>query len=64
MVDITFGILFRSLSFREYAGKVVIMIGRCDCITDDDLMDCLRFLAYPKRKLDVITVEESLRSIA
>ena len=39
-------------------------IGRCDCITDDDLMDCLHSLAYPTRKLDAVTVEESLRSIA
>ena len=33
-------------------------------ISDDDLMDCLHATAYPKRKLDGVSVEESLRSIA
>ena len=55
-------ILFRSSFFSEYATKLAIIL--VNCITNDDLMDCLHYLAYPTRKLDVITVEESLRSVA
>ena len=38
--------------------------GKACRISNDDLLDCLHAKAYQKRKLDAISVEESLCSIA
>ena len=37
--------------------------GKASRISNDDLLDCLRAKAYHKRKLDVISAEESLCSM-